>query len=108
MGIRPTIRPRLHGWLGRPRQVSKERFQIVVEACGYRFVYALLKFLCVEPTCGEVITEGGDGTVSLGVTDSEWSLLYGLGLHLTVRRGPYPHHVPPGKVEPPRNVSSHD
>src|SRR5687768_6987755 len=106
MSLRPMVGPSLDGRLGHPRQVNKERFQIVVEACRYSFVYALLEFFCIEPTCGEMITKGGDGTVSLGVTDSEWSFLNGLGLHLTVRRGPHPHHVPPGKVEPPRNVSS--
>ena len=65
---------------GCPRQVNEERFEIFVEAGLYRLVHTLLKFLRIEPACGEVITKLRDGTVSLGVADSEWSLLDGPGL----------------------------
>ena len=57
MGIGPAVRPRLHARLGRPREVNKERFEIVVEAGPYRLVHALLEFFGGEPTCSEVITE---------------------------------------------------
>ena len=60
------FRPRLHARLYRPRQVNKERFQIVVETSLYRLVHALLKFLHVQPTCGEVITKSRDGPVPFG------------------------------------------
>src|SRR5687768_2130954 len=108
MGIRPLVGRRFHGRLGRSRQVHEERFEIVVEAGLYRFVHALLEFFGAEPTCSEMITKLCDGTVSLGIADSERSLLRGLGLRRAVWGGPHPHHIPSGKVKPPRNVSSHD
>jgi hypothetical protein len=74
MGIRPLVRARFHAWLGRSRQVNEERLEIVVEAGFYRLVHALLEFFGAEPTCSEMITKLSDGTVSLGIADSECSL----------------------------------
>ena len=108
MDIRPLLGPRFRARLGRARQVNEERVEIVVEAGLYRLVHALLEFFVTQPTCSEVITKLSDGTVPLGIADSEWSLLCGLGLRRAVGGGSHPHHIPPGEVQPSRNVSSHD
>jgi len=108
MGILPVMRPRLHGRLDCPRKINEQWFEIGVEASLYRLVHTLLKFLRVEPTRGEMITKCRDRSISFGVADPERSILGGPGFHRAVRRRPHPHHVAPGKVEPPRAVSSHD
>ena len=102
------LRLRLDVWLHRAWQVDEQGFEVVVEARLDGLLHALLELLIGKPTGGEVITEGGDGPVSLGITDAKLGLLGWSRIHRAVRRWPYPQHVPRGKAQPARIVSSHE
>ena len=61
-----------------------------------------------QPTGCEVITKGGDCSVSLGVTDANLGLLGWSRIHRAVGRWPHPQHIPRGEAHPARIVSSHE
>jgi hypothetical protein len=108
MHIGPMVRRLIDFWLRRLRQIGEQWFEIGVESSLESLVQALIKFFRGKPTRGEVITKGGYRTIAFGVSDPELRLLSGSGIHLAVWRGPHPHHVAPGKVEPAGVVTSHD